>query len=480
MTIQIKEIEPYLYEIPRSWRQDMRVPARFFATPRLLKAVQNDRSLEQLVNTTTLPGIVSHAIAMPDIHQGYGFPIGGVVATEGEKGVVSPGGVGYDINCGVRALVTPWKRQEISSRLEAVVDQMYRDVPAGFGRGSGKKLSDAEMEKVLENGAQELVGWGFGTKDDIDSIESQGRIPDADTDAVSDRAKERGRDQLGSLGSGNHFLEVQFVEEIYDPELAQAWGLEPERVVVMIHTGSRGVGHQNCTDHVRRILQRLGAWGIELPDRELACAPLASPEGQTYMGSMAASANFAFANRQMVTFRVRKAWEKILGKSNGGLKILYDVAHNIAKFETHTIDGKSVRVLVHRKGATRAFPKNHPELPERYRALGQPVIIPGTMGTASYVLVGTQRAMERSFGTVCHGAGRSMSRQAAKRQTTGEETRAELKGQGITVRCHSNSGLAEEAPMAYKDVDEVVRAVDQAGLAKKVARLRPIAVIKGG
>ena len=476
----LKKIKPFLYEIPREYRRDMRVPARVFANQAILDQIKTDRSLTQLVNTATLPGTVLSAIAMPDIHQGYGFPIGGVVATNLEEGVISPGGVGYDINCGVRVLLTPWKKEDVQPHLETILHEMFREIPSGFGRGYGKKLSRQEIDQILTHGAQQLIEWDFGRPEDIEAMESEGRMRAANAEVVSDRAKERGRDQVGSLGSGNHFLEIQTVEQIFNPELAEAWHLSKDQVIIMIHTGSRGLGHQNCTDYVRRMVHNLDRWKIDLPDRELACAPLTSPEGQEYLGAMAACANFAWANRQMITHRIRKVWKQIMGHEAEKMKILYDIAHNIAKIETHTIGGVEVKVCVHRKGATRAFPKNHPELLGQYRQTGQPVIIPGTMGTCSYVLVGTKISMEEAFGTVCHGAGRRMSRKAAKRQTSGSEVRSELREKGILVRCASNRGLAEEAPIAYKDVNEVVDVVEEAGLAQKVARMIPIGVIKGG
>jgi tRNA-splicing ligase RtcB len=474
----LREVEPLVYEIPKDYRADMRVPARLFASPALLEKIRDDRSLWQLVNTTTLPGIVRYAAAMPDIHEGYGFPIGGVVATREEGGVVSPGGVGYDINCGVRAILTGVKESDAAPRLRALVDQLFRDVPGGAGKGGRLRLGPSQMSEVLAGGAAALVRWGYGRASDVEAAESGGRLPGALPDRVSDRARLRGADQLGTLGSGNHFLEIDAVDEVEDADTARAWGLEAGEVAVLVHTGSRGVGHQTCTDYVRRMIGRLEAWGIRLPDRELACAPLDSPEGRDYLGAMAAAANFAWANRQMITHRIREAWDRVVGRG-AELRVLYDVAHNIAKMETHAVGGTPLRLCVHRKGATRAFPKGHPDLAPPHRATGQPVIIPGTMGTHSYLLVGGE-AMERSFGTVCHGAGRVMSRAAARRATTGSETRARLGERGILVRCESNPGLAEEAPMAYKDVGEVVDVVHRLGLARRVARLRPLAVIKGG
>ncbi len=477
--IELRKIEPYIYEIAKNKQLNMHVPALLFANETLISSIQKDRSLQQLANIATLPGVVQNVVAMPDIHEGYGFPIGGVAATRVDEGVISPGGVGYDINCGVRALVSDWNFKDIQNYLEPLIHQIYRDVPCGFNQGNTNKLSFSEIENVLEKGVDQLLDWGFAEVDDHLSIESYGRLKNADASLISKRAKERGLDQLGSLGSGNHFLEIQTVTEIYEPDLAQAWGIAKDKIMIMIHTGSRGLGHQTCTDYVREMVQNIDRWKIPLPDKELACAPLSSEEGMRYLNAMAACANFAWANRQMITHRIRQAWKRILGNGAGSIQILYDVAHNIAKIETHRIGRDDMQVCVHRKGATRAFPKGHPELLGKYRQTGQPVIIPGTMGTASYILVGTELAMEKSFGTVCHGAGRTMSRTQAKKIEDGHATRTTLQKNGIIVKCASNKGLSEEAPFAYKDVHEVVQVVHEAGLARKVARLRPIAVIKG-
>lgn len=476
----LSRIAPCLYEIPKSFRPDMRVGARIFANEEILDEIHADRSLWQLVNTAAMPGVVGFAIAMPDIHQGYGFPIGGVVATRAEDGAVSPGGVGYDINCGVRALLTPWSKTEFLPKLDGILNALFHEIPAGVGKGISKPLSFEEMEKVLARGAGQLVEWGCGYPEDLEATESDGRLASADARFVSRRAKERGLHQLGSLGSGNHFLEIQVVDTLYDETLSADWGISKDQVILMLHTGSRGIGHQNCTDFVRRMVQNQDRWGYALPDKELACAPLDSTEGREYLAAMAACANFAWANRQMITHRVRMILERIGRVDPREIKILYDVAHNIAKLETHEINHAPVEVCVHRKGATRAFPKHHPELSGLYRETGQPVIIPGTMGTYSYILGGTSASMTQSFGTVCHGAGRRLSRSAAKRQTSGAQVRQDLKERGTLVRCQSNQGLAEEAPCAYKDVNEVVEVVQEAGLARKVARLTPIGVIKGG
>jgi tRNA-splicing ligase RtcB len=476
----LQQVEKHLFEIPQSFRADMRVPARVFASDELLTEIEHDRSLTQLVNTATLPGIVPYALAMPDMHEGYGFPIGGVVATRLPDGVVSPGGVGYDINCGVRVLVSVWDERAVRPHLEKLAHQMSRDIPSGVGRGGTLKLTNKEMDDVLEGGVGALTKWGYVEADDPSAIESGGCIPGADAGAVSDRAKARGCDQLGTMGSGNHFVEIQYVEEVFDETLAALWGLKRGTVLVMIHTGSRGLGHQTCTDYVRLMLQTLPDRNFTLPDRELACAPMTASEGKRYLAAMAGAANFAFANRQMIAFRTRQAWSRMLGEDFGGLATLYDVAHNIAKIERHTVSGKEVEVCVHRKGAIRAFPKGHPELAGRAKETGQPVLIPGTMGTSSFLMVGTDDALRLSFGTVCHGAGRRMSRKAAKTKISLNELRARLHAKGIIVKCPSAAGLTEEAPEAYKDVEEVVRVVHESGLAKKVARVSPMAVIKGG
>jgi tRNA-splicing ligase RtcB len=478
----LKKLTDYLYEIPQSFRSDMLVPARVYADMEMLKEIGEDRSLDQLVNITTLRGIQKYAIAMPDIHEGYGFPIGGVVAVDFETGVISPGGIGYDINCGVRLLVSPLLHNEIEPHLVNLANQIMRDVPSGVGRGGDIELSAEQMDKVLEGGAEALVGAGYGKKEDLEKLESNGRIKEADATCVSSHAKNRGRDQLGTLGSGNHFLEIQKIEEIYDEETAKIFGLKKNGITVLIHTGSRGLGHQVCTDYVRLMLGKLREWKIDLPDRELACAPLGSKEGQDYLKAMSAAANFAWANRQVITQTVRKAWERILEKTglNSNLEIVYDVAHNVGKVEKHKIGKGEKTVLVHRKGATRCFAPNHPDLPQVYQKTGQPVLIPGSMGTFSYVLAGLETAMEETFGTVCHGAGRRMSRGEAKRTVTGSELRKQLEEQGIIIRCASNAGLAEEAPLAYKDVNKVVNIVATAGIAKKVAKLKPLAVVKGG
>ncbi len=473
----LRRIDETLWEIPADARPDMRVPARVFADAELLAAIEADRSLEQLVNMTTLPGVVDCALAMPDIHQGYGFPVGGVAATEVPDGVVSPGGVGYDINCGVRLLAAPFSADELDGDREALVHEISRAVPAGTGRGGGLTLRGAELDGVLVEGPRALVdAHGIGTEDDLELTESGGRLPGADPSAVSERARQRGADQLGTVGSGNHFVELQEVERIYDDAAAAAYGLRAGQVTVLVHSGSRGLGHQVCTDYVKRLDGVQARYGIELPDRQLACAPQSSPEGRAYLGAMAAAANFAWANRHALAHGVRGAIARVVGpRAAEETRQVYDVAHNVAKLETH--GGREV--CVHRKGATRAFPAGSGDIPAAHRHVGQAVFIPGSMGTWSYVLAGEPGSLDRSFGTTCHGAGRLLSRTGARKRIEGAELRRQLEARGIVVRSTSNKGLAEEAPFAYKDVERVVDVVERAGLARRVARLRPIGVVKG-
>ncbi len=467
---ELRQIDEALWEIPASARSDMRVPARVFADHELLAAIEQDRSLEQLQNVATLPGIVGAALAMPDIHQGYGFPVGGLAATELPDGVVSPGGVGYDINCGVRLLALPVSEQELASRREALVHELSRTIPAGAGKESAASRR-VDLGTVLREGASSV-----GSDADVERTESRGRLPGGDPAAVSERARARGGGQLGTMGSGNHFVEVQCVERVFDAAGAEAFGLREGQVTVLIHSGSRGLGHQVCTDYVKRMDAALGRYGIELPDRQLSCAPASSPEGQSYLAAMAAAANFAWANRQQIANLVRQAVARVLGnRSAEATHQVYDVAHNVAKIERY--DGREL--LVHRKGATRAFPAGSDEIPAAYREVGQPVFIPGSMGTMSFVLAGEPGSMARSFGTTCHGAGRQLSRTAAKKRIGGAELRRELEARGIIVRCPSNKGLAEEAPFAYKDVERVVDVVERAGLARRVVRLVPLGVVKG-
>ncbi|MCL4533737.1 MAG: RtcB family protein [Bacteroidetes bacterium] len=457
----------------------MNVPARVFASQGLLEEIFRDRSMEQLVNVATLPGIQVAAIAMPDIHEGYGFPIGGVAATNYPDGAISPGGIGYDINCGVRLLKSEIEFEALRPCLEALGQRLYREIPSGVGHGGRLKLEDSRLNRVLEKGVPWTIEQGYGDPEDARFVESSGALPHADSTAVSAHAKDRGRDQLGTMGAGNHFVEIDRIDDICDESIARSFGLFLNQVVLLIHTGSRGLGHQVATDYIRTMLGRTSRLGIALPDRELAYAPLSSAEGTSYFNAMGAAANFAWANRQLITSSVRQVWRSLLGDSGGNLTILYDVAHNVAKIEEHPVNGGMKKLIVHRKGATRAFGPGSEEIGPEYRSTGQPVIIPGSMGSASYVLAGTSEAMKQSFGSSCHGAGRRMSRHAAKRAVQGQQLRAELQGEGIYIQAGSLSGLAEEAPLAYKDIDSVVDVVHQAGIARKVARLKPVVVIKG-
>ncbi|MGZ3331122.1 MAG: RtcB family protein [Gemmatimonadaceae bacterium] len=472
----MQPVGSYGFELPASWRGDMRVPVRVYADEALLQPMLEGEAMLQLVNVATLPGVVDHVYGMPDMHEGYGFPVGGVAATRLSDGVVSPGGVGFDINCGVRLMALPLTKAELGSRLEALVHQLSRSIPSGTGRGGEWRLNDAELDAVLTDGSSHLVrAFGLGVDDDATNTESSGRMDGADPSKVSTRAKDRGRSQLGSIGAGNHFVEVQVVESITDPTAAQAFGLQKDHVTVLIHTGSRGLGHQVCTDYVKLMDSRLEANGITLPDRQLSCAPIDSPEGSDYLAAMSCAANYAWSNRQRIAHIVRTVAVAQLGVPAAEIRTVYDVAHNIAKMESY--GGQTL--CVHRKGATRAFGPGSLDLPAHYRDVGQPVFIPGSMGTSSWVLVGDARAATESWGSACHGAGRALSRHAAKRTVTGSQLRRELEQQGIVVRCPTSSGLAEEAPLAYKDVDRVAQVVEGAGLARRVAQLRPLGVIKG-
>lgn len=479
--MKIEQVGPYLWRIPPDAKPGMRVPGLVLADEALMVQIRRDASLEQVANAACLPGIVKASLAMPDIHQGYGLPVGGVVATDAESGVVSPGGVGYDINCGVRLLRTNLRAGEVSSRLPQLVDGLYQAVPAGVGSRGRVKLLPADVRRVAETGARWALEHGYGDPEDLARIESNGCLEGADPDAVSPKAYERGKGQLGTLGSGNHFLEIQLVEAIYDERAAGALGLFPEQVTVMIHTGSRGLGHQVCTDYLRRLEGALRKFGIWLPDRQLACAPLDSVEAHDYLGAMRGAANFAFANRQCLAHWVREVFAGVLAipPSKLGMGLVYDVAHNIAKTEEHEVDGRRRRLVVHRKGATRAFPPHHPELVDAYRGIGQPVLIPGDMGRYSYVLVGTEGSMRETFGSTCHGAGRLMSRTAAVKAARGRRIDQELQAKGILARATGRDALEEEMPEAYKDVKDVVEVVERFGISKRVARLRPIGVIKG-
>ena len=473
---KLRRIDEVTWEVTAGGRSDVRVPARVLADEVLIEQIVRDRSLEQLLNVTTLPGVARPVIGMPDMHEGYGFPVGGVAATGFPEGVISPGGIGFDINCGVRLLASELATDDVAD-VEPLVHELSRSVPTGVGRGGHFGLAGPDLDHVLEQGCAWLVSArGLGTAEDLAFIESRGSLAEADAGTVSARAKERGKGQLGTLGGGNHFLEVQAVDEILDETAATAFGLRQRQIVVLLHTGSRGLGHQVCTDFVRDMERGLSRHGIRLPDRQLACAPLSSREGKDYFAAMSAAANFAWGNRQALTHAVRQVFARSFGgRAEARLRIVYDVAHNIAKLERF-----GARTLcVHRKGATRAFGPSSAELPPPYRGVGQPIFIPGSMGTASYVLVGTDAAQEISLASTCHGAGRAMSRSAAKKKVTGSVLRKELQSRGIVVRCPSNAELAEEAPVAYKDVDRVVAVVALAGIARPVARLRPLGVLKG-
>lgn len=476
-----RKLGPVHWEIPTSYRQDMRVPVRIFTDERLLKATLGDKSMLQAINASTLPGLVSHITVMPDVHQGYGFPIGGVAATLLPDGVISPGGIGYDINCGVRLLVSRISAEEAKPYISDLINTLYNNCPSGLGVKGSLRLSAKQLDKVCRLGSEWALKNGYAVQEDLDRTEDGGRIEDALPMHVSARAKQRGRPQLGTLGSGNHFIEIDFVEQVFHPEAAEAMGLREGILALQIHCGSRGFGHQICSDYVRELQAAVQRYKIQLPDRELVCAPLNSPEGERYLAAMACAANYAFANRQVLVHHARRSFEQVLAGRvpDWDLHQVYDIAHNIGKIEEHVVDGKKVRVCVHRKGATRAFGPGFEGLPNEYRDLGQPVLVPGSMGTASWVLLGTEDSMALSFGSSCHGAGRVMSRKQAKRTVRGDRLREELEHRGIQVRAGSMPGLAEEAPQAYKDVDSVVDVVIRANIAKKVARLRPLAVIKG-
>jgi tRNA-splicing ligase RtcB (3'-phosphate/5'-hydroxy nucleic acid ligase) len=473
--------DEFTYDIPREEVPGMRVPGRLFSDAALLAGVEGDPSLAQLANVATLPGVQEFALAMPDIHFGYGFPVGGVAAFDLAEGVVSPGGIGYDINCGVRLLRTNLTVDEVRPRLPALVERLYREVPSGVGSRGGHPLSASGVDEALAGGARWAVEQGLGRAADLPVQEEEGRLAAANPSAVSDTARKRGLKQLGTIGSGNHFLEVQAVDEVFDPTFAPVLGLAPGRVCVMLHTGSRGLGHQVATDYIQEMDRRLAGNGMTLVDRQLSCAAISSEPAQRYLSAMAAAANFAWANRQAITHGVRSAFATVFARPADelDLSVVYDISHNMAKVEEHAVDKSRKRVLVHRKGATRAFPAGREEVPSAYRPYGQPVLIPGDMGTASYVLAGLPSAMERSFGSSCHGAGRRLSRHAANRTFRYEEVTRGLAGRGIVVRSASREGITEEAPGAYKDVEEVVRVAEGAGLTRRVARLVPLGVVKG-
>ncbi len=477
---RLKKIDDYRWQIPKS--EGMRVPGLLYADEKMVKVLQRDRTPLQVKNVAYLPGIVKYSLAMPDMHWGYGFPIGGVAATDPEEGgVISPGGIGYDINCGIRLLRTNLGLSEIQNKLHELLAALFSNIPCGVGSTSSLRLSSRELKTVLRDGAKWAVKRSYGQEDDLERTEDYGAMPGADPEKVSGKALKRGNNQLGTLGSGNHFLEIDLVERIYLPEIAEVFGLEEEQITVSIHSGSRGLGYQVCDDYLAVMRQAMEKYKISLPDRQLCCAPSSSPEGRDYFAAMASAANFAWANRQVMTHWTREIIQRVLGISPKalGMRLVYDVCHNIGKFEVHSWDGKKKKLLVHRKGATRAFPAHHPQLPGVYREVGQPVLVPGDMGTNSYVMVGTKLAMEETWGSTCHGAGRVMSRSRAKKVARGRALEKELKERGILVMAKGRETIAEEMPEAYKDVDEVVRIVEKAGLSRRVAKLRPLGVIKG-
>ena len=477
--IHLEKIDNYRWRIPRAGK--MRVDGLIYADEGLLGEITEDESLKQVANVAHLPGIQKYSLAMPDIHWGYGFPIGGVAAFDWQEGVISPGGVGYDINCGTRLLVTNLSTQNLRDKIKNLVNALFQNIPSGVGSKGTLRLSAQELRQVLKEGSAWAVKNGYGRPEDLDCTEDRGCMAGADPGVVSERAMDRGRPQLGTLGSGNHFLEVGFVDEVYNPEVARVLGLRKDQVTVLIHSGSRGLGYQVCDDFLKKMGERVRQLGLELPDRQLACDFIQSSTGQDYFSGMACAANYAWTNRQMLMHWTREVFERVLqmGPKELGMHLVYDICHNIAKREFHIIDGERREVCVHRKGATRAFPPGHPDLPEVYRKVGQPVLIPGDMGRYSYVLVGTERAMEETFGSTCHGAGRVQSRTQAKKASKGRDLHRELEDRGIYVMAASRATLVEEAPEAYKDVSQVVEVVHQAGISSKVARLRPWGVVKG-
>ncbi len=476
-----KRISDFIWEIPKEFRKKMRVPARIYISEEELENALLDKSASQLINVASLPGIVKYALAMPDIHEGYGFPIGGIAAINYEEGIISPGGIGFDQNCGMRILLSDYTKEDIEPYLEDIAKEIQQEVPSGLGRGRKIKLSVKQIEEILEGGAESLVKKGLGEKEDLENCEEGGRFKSADKNLVSNLAKERGRDQIGTLGSGNHFIEIQEVINIFDKKTAECFGLFENQVIFMIHTGSRALGHQIATDYLNLMKKIMPKYKIHTEDKELACVPFPSKEGQNFFRAMACGANYAFANRQMISYFIRKSLRKILGPKTK-LKLLYDVAHNIAKIENHNIEirGKKqlVKLIVHRKGATRAFPPQHNEIPEKYRKCGQPVLIPGSMGTFSYILCGTEKAKE-TFYSVSHGSGRKMSRKKAIQSFSSHKILEELKNKNIIVKYSSLRGITEEAPGAYKNIENVVNILDKEGISKKIAKLKPLAVIKG-
>ncbi len=476
MAIELKKINDYEWEIPK--QDSMNVPGRIFLSKKLLDKVKEDKSIEQVKNVASMPGILKAAYAMPDMHMGYGFSIGGVAAFDLEKGIITPGGIGFDINCGVRLLATSLKEPDVRKKIDELLEQLFKRVPCGIGRDSELRLDDDKLNQVMVKGAKWAVENGYGVEDDLVHCESNGTLPGAKPSTVSPKAKARGRKQLGTLGAGNHFLEIQFVDEIYQPEVADKFGIkEKGQVMIMIHCGSRGFGHQICSDYLRRMEDEYSDLISKLPEKDLAYAPFNSKLGQDYFGAMASAANYAWTNRHIIAHQVRKAVERVFGKVE--IKTVYDVAHNIAKIEEHEFEGKNKKVIVHRKGATRCFPPNHPEVPETYREVGHPVIIPGSMGTASYVMVGAPDTLDIAFGSTAHGAGRVMSRKQANQTFRGEQVKKDLASKHIHIKSASWRGVSEEAPGVYKDIDEVIKVTEKAGISKAVARFRPIGVIKG-
>jgi len=479
---QLIKIDDYRWKIPENYKTGMKVPGLIYASKEMLESIREEQALEQVANVAFLPGIVGYSLAMPDIHWGYGFPIGGVAAMDIKDGVVSPGGVGYDINCGVRLLSTSLSEAEVRPKINQLINALFHNIPSGLGSEGKIKTSQKEMNQLMVEGARWAVKRGLGFEEDLDVTEEGGCLGGADPSKISDKAAKRGMPQAGTLGSGNHFLEIQVVKEIFDPHTASIMGItETGQILVLIHTGSRGFGHQICTDHLRVMEQAVSKYGIKLPDRQLACAPIESKEGKDYLAAMACAANYAWVNRQCIAHWVRESFSGIFGKSPEklGMRQIYDVAHNIAKIEEHAIDGRNVKVCVHRKGATRAFPAGHKDTPKRYKEVGQPVLVPGDMGRCSFVAVGTEKAMSETFGSTCHGAGRVLSRGAARRGIRGADIIRELESRGIIVKAESVSALAEEASQAYKDVTEVMNVVHQAGISRRIAMAIPMGVIKG-
>ena len=479
---QLIKIDDYRWKIPENYKTGMKVPGLIYASQEMLESIREEQALEQVANVAFLPGIVGYSFAMPDIHWGYGFPIGGVAAMDIKDGVISPGGVGYDINCGVRLLRTSLSEAEVRPRINELINALFLNVPSGLGSEGKIKVSQKEMNQLMVEGARWAVKRGLGSEEDLDATEEGGCLGGADPIKISDKAVKRGMPQAGTLGSGNHFLEIQVVKEIFDSHIASIMGItEIGQILVLIHTGSRGFGHQVCTDHLRVMEGAVSKYGIKLPDRQLACAPIESSEGQDYLAAMACAANYAWANRQCIAHWVRESFSKIFGNSPEklGMRQVYDVCHNIAKIEEHIVDGRKLKVCVHRKGATRAFPAGHKDTPTRYKEIGQPVLVPGDMGRCSFVAVGTQKAMSESFGSTCHGAGRALSRGAARRSMKGGDVVRELESRGITIKAGNIPSLAEEASQAYKDITEVIEVVHQAGISRKVAMAIPMGVIKG-